>query len=932
MEVSARSISLALAITLLACAHTIQAAPSSEAESPSGQALATGKMVGHVVDEYNGMTLPMAPVELVATGEVVYTDLDGKYEIDVAPGTHRLKVTFSGYEEKVIEVEVASGRVAQADVVLALEKFQEEVTVTATAIDVQMNTEEAQLLVRRRATAIADNIAAEEMSVNADSNAADAMQRVTGLSVVEDQYVFVRGLGERYSNTTLNGAVLPSTEPDRRVVPLDLFPSGLIDSIQVQKTYLPDKPADFTGGLVQIEPIRAPDVMQLQFSIGQGGNSQTTFQDSGTYPGGNLDWFTYDDGTRAVPGVIPDERVVRGSAVTGRGFTTAELQEFGQSFANVWEPRVGSAKHDQSYSVMWGNGWEKWGAVVSFTYNYRNQFVEEEQNYYKVGGGEADEITLQNDYDFATSANRATIGVVGNLSYELNPNSRLSFENFYAHNSKNETRTFDGFNNDIRADIRNFRLYWTEEGVISNKLAGEHYLPSVANSRIDWHFASARSDRDEPDLREVLYELDPIRDAFVLADESQSGLRMFNTLDEKIYDLGADWSFFMTQWGGLPAMLKFGPAFTARDRDFSSRRFRFTPINTAGVDLSLPPEQLFAPQNIGPVFELREETRNTDTYAAGQDVMAGYGLLDLPLADRWRFIGGARLERSEQTVDTFDLFNPDRVVVSTTLENTDVLPGVSLIYQMSDAMDLRFGYGHTVNRPEFRELAPFEFTDVVGGRAVVGNPNLRRALIKNVDVRWEWFPGPSEVFAASVFYKDFQDPIEQVVQATAQLRTSYDNALGAVNKGFELEARKELTRYFFAAANYTLVDSQIELSRGAGEVQTSLDRPLAGQSENLFNAILEVRAPSAAFSGRVLYNYFGDRISDVGSLGLPDIIEEGRSRLDLVFSKDIGHSTVRVSLDNLLNNEHLYTQGGEIQRRFEIGRKITFQFSYSFAQ
>jgi len=387
MEVSARSISLALAITLLACAHTIQAAQSSEAGSPSGQALATGKVVGRVVDEYNGMTLPMAPVELIATGEIVYTDLDGKYEIDVATGTHRLKVTFSGYEEKVIEVEVASGRVAQAEVVLGLEKFQEEVTVIAQAIDVQTNTQEAQLLVRRRANAIADNISAEEMSVNADSSAADAMQRVTGLSVVESQYVFVRGLGERYSNTTLNGAVLPSTEPDKRVVPLDLFPSGLIDSIQVQKTYLPDKPADFTGGLVQIEPIRSPDEMQLRFSVSQGGNFQTTFNDFGTYPGGSLDWFTFDDGTRALPGVIPDERVVRGSSVTGRGLTAAEIQEFGQSFANVWEPRVGSAKHDQSYSVMWGNGWEKWGAVVSFTYNYRNQFAEEEQNYYKVGGG-----------------------------------------------------------------------------------------------------------------------------------------------------------------------------------------------------------------------------------------------------------------------------------------------------------------------------------------------------------------------------------------------------------------------------------------------------------------------------------------------------------------------------------------------------------------
>ena len=901
-----------------------------QAVTAAGQSDSDGRIVGHVVDEYNAMTLPMAPVEVVSTGEIVYTDLDGKYTITLPPGTHQIKVTFSGYQEKTVEVEVAAGQVTQMDVVLGLEKYQEEVTVTATAIHAQTDTQEAQLLARKRANAIADNIAAEEMSVNADSNAADAMQRVTGLSVVESQYVFVRGLGERYSNTTLNGAVLPSTEPDKRVVPLDLFPSGLIDSIQVQKTYLPDKPGDFTGGLVQIEPIRAPDEMTLNVSVSQGGNLQTTFKDFGTYPGGSLDWFTYDDGTRALPGVIPDERVIQGSAVTGRGFTSAEIAEFGRSFANVWQPRVGSAKPDQSYSVMWGNGWEKWGAVASFTYNYRNQYATEEQKYYKVGGN--DEITLQNDYDFSVSSNRATIGLVGNLSYQMTPNSRLSLENFYSHNSKNETRAFAGFNSDIRTEIRDSRLYWTEEGVITNKVGGEHFLPGFLNSRVDWHFARSRADRDEPDLREVVYEYDGPTDSFILLDQSQSGFRMFNTLDERIYDFGGDWSIFLTQWGGLPAMVKVGAAYTTRDRDFSSRRFRFRSTNIEGVDLTRPPEELFVPENIGPVFQFREETRNTDTYAAGQDVTAGYGLLDLPFSEKWRFIGGARVETSNQNVDTYDLFNPDRVGITTTLDNTDLLPGVSLVYQMTPAQNLRFGYGHTVNRPEFRELAPFEFTDVVGGRAVVGNPELRRALIKNVDVRWEWFPQGSEVFAASFFYKDFTDPIEQVVQATAQLRTSYANALGAKNKGFELEARKSFGRYFFASANYTFVDSNIEIADEVGNVQTSLDRPLAGQSKNLFNVIGEFRAEDIDFRTRVLYNYFGDRIADVGSLGLPDIIEEGRGRLDLVFSKGLGAASIRVSLDNLLNETHLYTQGGEDQRRFQLGRKIAFEFSYSFTE
>jgi outer membrane receptor protein involved in Fe transport len=321
-------------------------------------------------------------------------------------------------------------------------------------------------------------------------------------------------------------------------------------------------------------------------------------------------------------------------------------------------------------------------------------------------------------------------------------------------------------------------------------------------------------------------------------------------------------------------------------------------------------------------------------------------MVDLPLADDWRFVGGVRVESSKQNVLTFDPFNAARPPIESSLDNTDVLPGLNIIYRLNDGMNLRGGYSQTVNRPEFRELAPFEFTDVVGGRAVVGNPDLRRALIRNADVRWEWFPSGSEVIAASFFYKDFEDPIERVVEATAQLRTSFQNALGAVNKGLELEARKNIGQWFFSAANYTFVDSAIELERGTAQVQTSLDRPLAGQSKNVFNGIFEFHIPEGkaissggvipaegyflgGLSVRLLYNFNGDRITDVGSLGLPDIIEEGRGRFDLVAVWRYNSLVFRFSADNLNDPEHLYTQGGELQRSFKFGRTFTFSLGYA---
>jgi len=668
------------ALTVLLC--SLAAAPAFSQQS--------GKVAGVVIDQFNAMTLPMAPIEIVETGEVFYTELDGRYSFELPPGPYQLKVTFAGYQEQLVSVNIAAGQTVSLDIAVSMERFSEEVTVTAEAETPQLFTAEAQLVERKKATVISDNLAAEDMRKNADSNAASAMRRVTGLTVVDNQYVFVRGLGERYSNTQLNGSTLPTTEPEKKVVPLDLFPSALIQSVQVQKTYMPDKQGDFTGGLVQIEPLSFPDRQVFDVSLSYGFNTETTFQDFQTYPGGSSDFLGYDDGTRALPSVIPtDQKVVRESIFT-EGFTRPELQTFGRSFANVWEPRLSaSAVPNQSYSVVWGNSTEKLGAVVSFAYNYKNQNQTEEQNFYSVSD---EEISLQNAYDFEVSGTDTTMGLVGNLSYKIDGSNRIAFENFYTNNSSNETRVFHGFNQDINTEIVDSRLLWVEESIYSGKVSGEHFFSSLSNSRFDWRGSFSTAVRDEPDMRETLYEYNPAIDEFVLADESQSGFRMFNDLNDHVYELGADWSFYATQWSGLPAMIKVGPYVQFRDRDFSSRRFRFVNIAPGRFDISQPPEVLFSEENIGPNFELREETRATDTYTADQTITAGYGMIDLPFSERWRFVGGVRVERSEQNVSTFDLFAADPTPLVSNLDDTDVLPGLNVVYALNNSQNLRFGY------------------------------------------------------------------------------------------------------------------------------------------------------------------------------------------------------------------------------------------------
>ena len=890
----------------------------------------TGRAVGVVIDQTNAIPLPGVPIESVGAGYVTYTDLDGRYDLELPAGEHRLRIALGGYAEQIVDVEIVPAAVTEVQVSLTTNRFAEEVAVVASTLEAQSSTAAAQMMLRMRAPSVQDNIGAAEMRSNNDSDAADAMSRVTGVSVVDSQSVFVRGLGERYSNTTLNGATLPTTEPDRRVVPLDLFPTGLIDSVQVSKTYTPDKPSQFAGGLVEIIPLKFPNETAWEFSMGGAHNSITTGRSGLGYPGARP-WNGFAGGSRRLPAGFPDRKVIRGGRFTSDelGFLQSDLERLGESFDNVWDPVAQDQPMDQSYSGLFGGRFGKLGVVATLRHSQTSQITDEERTFYKVGAGGGVE-RFNGPYDFDQTRFASTVGGVGNLAYQLGPNHRLSLDNFYTHVGTDETRIFEGFNSDADNDIRNQRLFFVEEQIRSHHVGGDHLFPNASNSRLDWKVAFSRADRAEPDLREVLYEFDPAREAFVLADESQSGLRQFNDLADDSLEFNLNWAALMENWAGLPTQVKFGTSYIDRTRDFLSRRLRFVPTGTRGLDLSRPAEELFTPGNVGENFQLKEETRPTDQYDAAQETLSAYGMVDVPLAVRLRLVAGARVENFRQQVDTYDPFARavfgDTPIIRAELDNTNVFPAVNLVYSVRNDQNVRVGFSQTVNRPEFRELAPFEFTDVVGGRATVGNPDLRQSLIQNVDVRWELFPGTGEeVVAASFFHKNFDNPIKRIVEPTAQLRTSFTNADSARNTGFEIEGRKAFGEYVFVGANYTFVDSEVTLDEAARQVQTSLVRPLAGTSRNLVNTMFEVS--NAGYSGRLLLNFLDDRISDVGSLGLPDIIENARNSLDFIFAKRFRQVSFRFAVSNLTDAPYVFQQGGQDQRAFKLGRTVAFGLS-----
>jgi hypothetical protein len=924
-------------------ALVVPAVPSQAQTAPK-PAEATGptvRVVGVVRDEANAITLPGVPVEVVGTNEIVYTDVDGRYVLQLPPGMHQIKVLMEGYQEKLINVTAGSERVVNVDVGLAMTSFSETVTVTAAAIDVATSSAEAQLIERRNAPVITDNLGAQDMKANGDSDAAAAMQRVTGLSLVDNQYVFVRGLGERYSNTTLAGSVLPTTEPDKKVVPLDLFPTGLIDSVQVNKSYSPDRSAEFAGGLVQIVPIKLPVQPVVDLSYGLSMYSTATGKSIPLSPLGNRDVWGYDGGARALPSGFPSTKIVRSGIYTPDvGYAPDEITRLGRLLDNAWLPANKDGRPGQNWNGTFGNRFGRLGVVGSVTHSYKEQFVEEDRRFFHVA--EQGELEALSDYHMQTGTQRAQLGVVANLAYEFTTSQRITFENFYTHSGRDEGRFFQGINIDNAREYKNYRLQFIEEGLMSNAVGGEHFLQNLGNSRIDWRVNSARATRDEPDLRETLYErlsnlagTSESVNPFLYADESQSGFRMFNELNDDTTDASVNWSTFSTA-GGRPTQLKFGVNYIERERDFRSRRFHFIPITTQKADAGnllfdqrLPPEQIFVSSNIGTAMRFNEETRPTDAYRGDQTTTAGYGMVDIAMSARTRLVAGARVENFDQTVITQDPFGLFAREVQAENKNTDFFPAVNFVLGAGANSNIRLSYSSTVNRPEFRELAEFEFTDVIGNRAVKGNSDLQRALIQNVDGRWEMLTGGRNVIAASVFYKYFDKPIERVVIAAANPIATFQNSDHARNFGIELEAGQQLGQYFFVNANYTFVDSKISLLPEQRNVQTSLERPLAGQSKNLFNVTAELSV--RGFSARALVNYFGDRISDVGANQAPDIIEEGRGSFDLIFAQRLRGLNVRLTLENLTDTDYLFTQIGadDPQRLYKLGRTVALSFGYN---
>ncbi len=935
----------------------------------------TGRITGKVVDGETGG--PIIGARVFVEGSIptigAVTDLNGNYTLrNVPPGSHTLAVTYPEYAKLVVTgLTLAENETKQEDVSLKPEIKQVEGEVVEVVARASRGSAAGLLKDRQKAAAVSDAIGAEEMSRSGSSNAAQAMSKVTGASIVDGKYIYVRGLGERYSTTQLNGAELPSTDPNKRAVHLDLFAANLIENIVTVKSYTPDKPGNFTGGSVNLVTKSYPDHFNASLSLSSAYNTQFSLQEGFlTSPGGRTDWLGMDDGTRAIPDPLQDKNVVIPIIQTARrdSLQAMQLDRLSKSFNSSMAPVKKMAPLNRNFAFSLGDQLQvlgrPFGILGSLSYNRGfNSYTGGTVARYVLPtfAGQAD--TLDPDFilDDAKSSDEVVWGGLANLTFQPHPKHELKTNYMYNRSGESVARSLSGLflqgGGLGESDVYETRvLQYIERSLGSFQLSGHHALQPLFGMDLNWSGSLAKSTQDEPDLRFFSnhYGVVPDTEYTIQSNAYVKPSRNYRKLKEDNAEFNLDFFIPFRQWSGLGGKVKLGGQLLRKERTYRERRFSYELDNSypGYQDYSGDPEYFFSDEVVGMLFYdstvnryrfgsyVVEENTARNNYDADQNISALFGMLDVPVLRKLRFAGGARLELTRMNVAS-----KDKSLPKARLSNDDWLPSANLIYQLGGDMNLRASYSRTLARPEFRELANYSSFDFAGDFLYGGNPNLKRTLIHNYDLRWEWFERPGEIYSVSGFYKRFIDPIERV-KSGSHKETSSRNVPEATVYGLELEVRKRLDnvvpflQHFQIGGNFTLVRSKVNIDSVELAIARAFDpnpkttRQLQGQSPYILNLDLSYGNYKLGTTASILYNVFGERLAEVNRGDAPNVFETARGQLDFTFSQRIWNTvTLKASVKNLLDSEYkrTYTLKDReyVQQLYKRGRILSAGFSWA---
>lgn len=918
------------------------------------QEQATGFLSGSIEDADYGGTVLSANVTILENQMSAKANVEGRYFVSGVPeGTYTLIVTAPYYKPSRIEtVEIVAGQVVKIDVPLFNDSSDlielESFSVTA---EVLAESDIGLLSKRKKAPSISDAMGSETFGRLGLGDAADALAKVTGASIQDGKYMVVRGLSDRYNMTTLNGSTVPSADPNRKSVQLDQFPTGLLDVIETTKTFTPDKSGEFTGGAVDIQTKSFPDQFFYNVSYGIGYNTNTTGDPFLSYPGGSKDWLGKDDGARQIP-----ERLAQNENLSS--LSNGEQSKILNDLSPVISPvDVGDAPLNQSFSLAFGDsillsndGDKRLGYIASLTHSrdFTTRTEAPEVRYQIERGVDGSVLTPEFDMRVDESVNTSNVGGLFNVALQLSPEHEIGLNSFYNQSGNDKSFFQQGIVKGSEDQfLRESRIHYTERSLRSNQLHGTHVLPNFGNVKFEWDYAKSKSTQDEPDF--IIFF-----DAVGLEDFDDAGRdlsqvspndwkfptgftnrRNFRQLEENADEYGFDIELPSAFGDKEGSYLKAGVRNTKSSRHYNSLAFSWSDgdryVNYTGDRSSfLSPENINPDRNGETGVVMVNLTDAYPEYRGMRDISAAYVMADLAITEKLRLIGGLR--REDTSIEVTSVSGRPQYIPDATSSISDdhVLPSANLVWSINENQNLRFAYTNTIARPSFRELTPVAEFDSIGSFLIIGNENLKMSEIANYDLRWEIFPNNGdELFAISVFYKDLENPIEQVIDRFGFI--SWDNVARGKVQGLELEARRKINvlssefTSFSLGGNLAIIDSevnrsQLEIERKIAEFpDLSPTRELQGQSSSLFNLDASWEHYRKGTGITLSYNNTGKRLYAVTNANLPLVDEEPAESLDLIASQRLGRAwKLTFKVGNLLDSE---------SRRFHAYKGQEFPYS-----
>lgn len=814
--------------------------------------------------------------------------------------------------------------------------------------------------VMRETSEVASIVTAEDLVRQGDDTAAQALTRLAGLSVVNGRFVYVRGLGERYSSALLNGSPLPSPEPLQRVVPLDLFPSNVLAGVNVQKTYSVNYPGEFGGGLIDLRTIGVPDEPFISMGISVGMNSKTSLKRGLTYYGGDTDFLGVDDGTRELPLAVR-RGIETGKRIDSSNFGSAELTTIGRSFQNANINLLQSTNDvpingslDIAGGAAWNFDWGRLGVVGVLGYDNSWQTRRAAQ---QEGVVSLQTLSITEDLQSDSTQNDIVLNGLTQVALELDHHT-FKWTNLYVRNVTKEARSVTGDSTRASQFIRDDSTAWYQRELIDTQLTGEHELNDKLT--ISWRGSYARTERDVPYERSIRYRR--VNGEFLHNPQLDANFIRFSELEDKTSGAGVDFAYRWENPYIADLTVSGGYAWSDNERISDSRVFRFTMNFTP--DLNFQRQRvdfLYSDFNIGPNGLILREVTGSDGaagYTASLITHGAYIQGEGEILPAVRATLGVRFESGEQNVQALDLFSATPLT-GRKLKNDYLLPATTVTWNFADDQQLRFGASKTIARPQFREQAPQLYLDPESDRTFIGNPFLFDSEIINLDARYERYFDGGQFATVGLFFKNIDKPIESVVNESGSgLQQSFLNAPSAVVYGVEAEFKKffefetgqslvDSVRWL-VAANYTFTKSEVKV--GANDVvfpRTNLGQPaparnfvidgtrLQGQSKHLANFQFGFETLDGGTQATLLGNFASKRTTARGQAGAPDFEQEPGILLDFtvrhkfqVWGRDF---TAGFEARNLLGEQFDEFQklgGSEIKlNNYDLGRSVSISLS-----